>query len=68
MSSESIHVERGADSPVPSVIGLGLRDAIYAIENSGYKCSHSGMGHVVSQTPKAGSQAAKGETVKIVLK
>lgn len=68
MRSEGIYVERGAESPVPSVVGLGLKDAIYAIENSGYKCSYTGMGHVVSQTPKAGSQAAKGETVKIVLK
>jgi cell division protein FtsI (penicillin-binding protein 3) len=68
MDESITYVERGGDGPVPSVIGYGLQDAIYAIENSGYKCSHTGMGHVVSQSPKAGTKAAKGETVKIVLK
>ena len=62
------YIERGGNGTVPSVVGYGLQDAIYAIENSGYKCSHTGMGHVVSQSPKAGEKAAKGETVKIVLK
>lgn len=68
MDSEDILLERGNEGPVPSVMGYGLSDAIYAIENSGYKCSYSGMGHVVSQKPKAGAKAAKGETINIVLK
>lgn len=68
MDDSMTHIERGGNGSVPSVVGYGLRDAIYAIENSGYKFSHTGTGHVVSQSPKAGEKAAKGETVKIVLK
>ena len=68
MEQTEIFIERGGNGLIPSVIGLGLKDALFAIENSGYRCSHSGMGHVVSQTPKPGAKAAKGETVNIVLK
>ena len=68
MDDYAAYVERGGDGLVPSVIGHGLQDAIYTIENSGYKCSHTGMGHVVSQSPKAGEKVEKGGTIKIVLK
>ncbi len=53
---------------IPDVAGLGLRDAMYIIENSGFKCSYTGEGHVESQTPRAGEKAAKGAAVQIVLK
>ncbi|MBO4230694.1 MAG: hypothetical protein J5886_03365, partial [Bacteroidales bacterium] len=36
---------------VPDVKGLGLKDAMYMIENSGLKCIYSGTGHVTSQVP-----------------
>ena len=42
-------------------------DALYTIENCGYRCVFEGTGHVVGQTPKAGTKAKKGDTVKIVL-
>lgn len=53
---------------VPDVEGMGLRDAIYTIENCGYRCSFEGTGHVASQTPAAGASAGKGKTVHIILK
>lgn len=53
---------------VPSVRGMGLKDAVYTIENCGYRCRFEGCGHVASQSPKAGTKAKKGETVTIVLK
>ena len=53
---------------VPDTKGMGLMDAIYAIENNGYKCQYEGIGHVVRQTPAAGSRYKKGETIQIVLK
>jgi cell division protein FtsI (penicillin-binding protein 3) len=56
------------DKTVPSLKGYGLKDAIYTIENSGYKCSYTGSGHVVSQSPAAGSKLEKGQTIKITLK
>lgn len=68
MKEEPISTAKGEDIPVPDLTGLGLKDAIFAIENNGYRFSHSGTGHVVSQTPKAGTKAKKGEKISIVLK
>ena len=63
------YIETGKDGqPVPDVSGMGLKDAVYAIENSGYRCSYEGLGHVVSQSPAAGTEYRKGQTVKIRLK
>ena len=47
---------------------MGLKDAVYAIENNGYRCSYEGIGHVVKQTPASGTQYKKGQTISIVLK
>lgn len=68
MRADHISISKDADAPVPDLKGLGLKDALYAIENNGYRCSHKGSGHVVSQSPKAGSKMKKGETINIVLK
>ena len=68
MREEPISTAKGEDAPVPDLKGLGLKDAIFAIENNGYRFSHSGTGHVVSQTPKAGTKTKKGEKISIVLK
>ncbi len=67
MRAEHISTSKSADVPVPDVNGLGLKDALYAIENNGYRCRHDGTGHVVSQSPKAGSMLAKGQTIHIRL-
>lgn len=53
---------------VPDVNGLGLKDAIFMIENMGLKCVYTGTGHVSSQVPKAGQKVAPGSTVTIGLK
>jgi cell division protein FtsI (penicillin-binding protein 3) len=68
MREEPISTAKGEDTPVPDLKGLGLKDAIFAIENNGYRFSHSGTGHVVSQTPKAGSKLKKGERISITLR
>lgn len=68
MRANNITVDRTEGAPVPDVQGMGLMDALYAIENCGYMCEYHGTGHVASQTPKAGSAARKGQTIKIVLK
>ena len=68
MKAKNITVDRTDGSPVPDVTGMGLMDALYAIENCGYTCEYSGTGHVSSQSPKAGASARKGQTIKIVLK
>lgn len=53
---------------IPDLSGMGLKDALFTIENIGMKCSYSGVGHVASQSPKAGTVIKKGETLKITLK
>lgn len=53
---------------VPDIMGLGLKDAIFIIENSVLKCSYSGTGHVSSQNPKAGTKVADGSTITFNLK
>lgn len=53
---------------IPDIMGLGLKDAIFIIENSGLKCSYSGTGHVSSQNPKAGTKVADGSTITFNLK
>lgn len=50
---------------MPDVMGMGLRDAVYIIENSGFSCSYTGTGHVVSQELK-GEKNGK-QVINIVL-
>jgi cell division protein FtsI (penicillin-binding protein 3) len=59
---------RKASEVVPDLKGMGLMDAIYAIENNGFRCSYEGVGHVIRQTPNASARCSKGETIKIVLR
>ena len=68
MSTSYISTSRSGSAPVPDLKGMGLKDAIFAIENNGYRCQYEGVGHVVSQSPAAGKTINKGETVKVVLK
>lgn len=58
MDKEEIDVTQGV---VPDVKGYGLMDAIYAIENAGFKCTYQGTGHVISQN-------TEGNRVNIILK
>ena len=75
--SESVHrggvmpqmtpkTAQAAPGKVPDVKDFGLMDAVYAIENSGYRCVYEG--HVSRQSPAAGAALARGETVKLTLK
>ena len=58
-----------SDTPlVPDVKGCGLSDAIWMIENSGYRCEYEGTGRVRSQSPAAGTRYNKGNCIKIVLR
>lgn len=51
---------------VPDVTGMGLKDALYLLENEGYKVSFSGAGRVVSQQPAPGT--ALGGKGKVFIK
>lgn len=50
----------------PSVVGMGLRDALYILENRGMKVRFSGQGKVVSQSLPSGVPA-KGKEIFIKL-
>jgi cell division protein FtsI (penicillin-binding protein 3) len=67
MRAEHISTDNSADAPIPDLTGMGLRDAVYAIENNGYRCRHKGTGHVTSQTPAPGEKLEKGGTITITL-
>lgn len=59
-------VERSL-SKVPSVVGMGLKEAVYLLESRGLKVSFRGVGHVVSQSISAGADAERGRLITIVL-
>lgn len=52
---------------VPDVRGMGLRDAVYVLENFGLSVMTTGFGKVVSQSLNPGAKLDK-ETIRIVLK
>lgn len=52
---------------MPSLNGLGLKDAIYICENMGLKVRVNGMGKVVAQSVTAGTPINKGQTITIEL-
>lgn len=56
------------DNIVPNVVGMGARDAVYAIEQTGMLVNLHGKGRVVSQSEKAGSRAVKGGVVTLELR
>ena len=52
---------------VPSVIGMGAKDAVYLLESKGLKVSLSGTGKVHSQSVPQGALARKGQIIFIQL-
>lgn len=53
---------------VPSVIGMGAKDAVYLLESKGLKVSLAGIGKVRSQSVPQGTVIKKGQTVGLSLK
>jgi len=52
---------------IPSVIGMGLRDAVYLLEKRGIKVQFSGVGLVQEQSLPAGSKIIPGTPVLLSL-
>lgn len=59
-SSETVNV-------IPDVKGLGLKDAVYLLENAGLNVSAAGKGKVMYQSVAAGTALNKGQTINIQL-
>ena len=57
----------GNRKQVPSVVGMGLKDALYLLENRGLRVSFSGYGKVVAQSLNPGSPAFAGNIISIKL-
>ena len=52
---------------VPSVIGMGAKDAVYLLESKGIKVHLTGVGKVKSQSIANGTRIKKGQTIHLVL-
>jgi cell division protein FtsI (penicillin-binding protein 3) len=52
---------------VPNVMGMNLRDALFALENRGFKVRAKGMGNVTSQSIPAGTPLRKNALMLIQL-
>ena len=53
---------------VPDVRGMGLRDAVYILENAGFRTAYSGTGKVIAQTRDETSRTVRLELGNIVIK
>ncbi len=56
-----------ANNQMPDVIGMGMRDALYLLENKGLKVQYVGKGKVKFQSIEKGKKIYKGGTVVIEL-
>lgn len=55
------------DNLVPNVVGLGLRDAVYVLENRGLKVEVEGFGKVSRQSILPGTRA-RGQNIRLYLR
>ncbi|MEE4116349.1 MAG: penicillin-binding protein [Marinilabiliaceae bacterium] len=53
---------------VPDVTGMGIRDALYLLENSGLKVSVKGRGRIVKQSLKPGTRIERGSTIELEMR
>ncbi len=53
---------------MPKVVGMGLRDAMFMLENSGLRVHYTGRGRVARQSPQPGVRISRGATVSIELR
>ena len=57
----------GGGNLLPNVTGMGLKDAVYLLENKGLKIALQGKGKVISQSPAAETNFIKGEKITLFL-
>ena len=55
------------DHLIPNVTGMGLRDALYILENHGLRVRFKGHGKVRSQSPTYGTPFEKGTIITLEL-
>jgi cell division protein FtsI (penicillin-binding protein 3) len=64
LNISEIPVKRGT---VPDVTGMGLRDAVFLLENRGLRVSYSGVGAVVKQSIEHGAAYSFGQNIHLTL-
>ncbi len=52
---------------MPDVMGMGLKDAVYLLENKGLRIALQGKGKVMSQSIAAGTNFTKGQKINLFL-
>ena len=62
-----LHTTAQPAAKVPNVVGLGLKDAVYLLENLGLKVVASGRGRVIYQSLTSDADINKGQAIKIQL-
>ncbi|MGP1476436.1 MAG: penicillin-binding transpeptidase domain-containing protein [Phocaeicola sp.] len=67
-SSVSFQPETTPQKLVPSVIGMGAKDAVYLLEKRGLRVHLSGVGKVKQQSLIAGARLTPGQTILLTLK
>lgn len=56
-----------AAATIPDATGMGLKDAVYLLENAGLKVTATGRGKVISQSLLPGMPLNKSQTINLVL-
>lgn len=56
-----------AQNITPDVTGMGLKDAVYLLENKGFKTTVSGRGRVFLQSVQPGTAVSKGQKISLML-
>jgi cell division protein FtsI (penicillin-binding protein 3) len=54
-------------SVTPNVVGMGLKDAVYLLENMGMKVTATGRGRVMNQSLTAGTNFNKNQNIALIL-
>ena len=57
-----------AHGRIPNCNGMTAKDAVELLQEMGYRAQVKGYGRVLSQQPKAGTNAKHGTRVELVLK
>ena len=52
---------------VPDVRNMGLKDAVYLLEQNGLRVRFAGRGTVLAQTPEAGAAFDKGDRISLTM-
>ncbi len=67
-SSDTLRLQNRTikENVVPNVVGMGLRDALFVLENKGLEVEINGVGKVQRQSIRPGTKA-RGQTIKLTL-